>query len=233
LGDGCTAFRCLKPDAANFQQVISTASDHVFQIALLTRSRKRQKGKTMIGNGPMQGFRVRGRGVADIRLSADNVRKILAIGDDLQKINVGLFLDNLSVEYGITYDVLEHHEMPHPDVEACCDPSSMTMYIRSDVFESGCWQDPRSRFTVMHELGHALLGHERTINRQKPEHETKIYEDSEWQANQFAAEILMPLDVIKKYSLNSALDIQTHFNVSFLAANNRVNQLNKRGELPC
>lgn len=187
----------------------------------------------MIGNGPLGGFRVAGRGVAEIRVSANNVRRILEIGDTPQDIDIGLLLDRLSVKYSITYDVLYPDEMPHEDVEACWDPESMTMHIRSDVFEKACLDDPRARFTIMHELGHGLLGHRRTINRSGIDREPKVYEDSEWQANQFAAELLMPLDVIRSKKLNTATKIEMHFRVSYQAAALRVKQLEKRGELPC
>lgn len=187
----------------------------------------------MIGNGPLGGFRVAGRGIAEIRVSANNVRQILGIGEAPQDVDIGLLLDRLSVKYSITYDVLEADEMPHEDVEACWDPESMTMHIRSDVFEKACWADPRARFTIRHELGHGLLGHRRTINRSGIDRELKVYEDSEWQANQFAAELLMPLDVIRSKQLNTAIKIETHFRVSHQAAALRLKQLEKRGELSC
>lgn len=186
----------------------------------------------MIGDGPLNGFRVAGLGVAAIRMSADNVREILEIGDAPQVMDIGLLLDLLSVKYSITYDVLDADEMPHPDVEACWDPESITMHIRSDVYEKACRDDGRARFTVMHELGHALLGHRRTINR-ACEVPTKVYEDSEWQANQFAAEFLMPLNVIRGLGLNTASKIELHFNVSGQAAQRRYSQLSKRGEIQC
>lgn len=187
----------------------------------------------MIGNGPLNGFRVAGLKVADIRLSADNVRNILRIGDAPQDMDMGLLLDQLSVNYGITYDALEPEEMPYEDVEACWDPDTVTMHIRLDVFEKACSNDPRARFTVMHELGHGLLGHRRTINRSGNDRKPEIYEDSEWQANQFAAEILMPLDVMRRERLNTACKVENHFNVSSQAAAKRIKQLSQRGELPC
>lgn len=186
----------------------------------------------MIGEGPLGGFRVRGRSIDDIRMSADNVREVLGIGDAPQKVDVGLLLDKLSVEYGITYDVLDKRDMPHPEVEACWEPENLTMYVRDDVFEKACDNDARARFTIMHELGHGLLGHRRTINRTTVERKPQVFEDSEWQANQFAAELLMPLDVIQKKRLNSAFKIEHHFGVSGLAATLRAKQLAKRGELP-
>ncbi|MCP5228096.1 ImmA/IrrE family metallo-endopeptidase [Accumulibacter sp.] len=187
----------------------------------------------MIGDGPLGGFRVAGRSIADIRVSADNVRRILGIGNAPQDMDIGLLLDRLSVTYGITYDVLYVDEMPHPEVEACWDPESITMHIRTDVFERACRNDPRARFTVMHELGHGLLGHRRTINRLGISVSPKVYEDSEWQANQFAAEFLMPLDAVRHHRLKTAFEIERHFNASSQAATRRANQLGKRGELPC
>jgi hypothetical protein len=187
----------------------------------------------MIGEGPLGGFRVASRSILDIRASADNVRRILNIGDNPQDIDFGLLLDCLSVKYGIHYDVLERDEMPHEDVEACWDPDNMTIHIRSDVFVRACQNDPRACFTIMHELGHALLGHRRTINRSGIQRDVKTYEDSEWQANQFAAEMLMPLDAMKTKKINTPLKIENHFNVSQLAALKRVKQLSQRGELPC
>ncbi len=52
----------------------------------------------------------------------------------------------------------------------------------------------RQRFTVAHEIGHFILGHTRgnfilDLNSKKPE---------EIEANQFAAELLMPLKMFKK-----------------------------------
>ena len=59
----------------------------------------------------------------------------------------------------------------------------------------------------------------------------KTYEDSEWQANQFAAEFLMPYHTIKNLNLTSVEQIMSHFNVSEAAAYRRFNQLKKRGEI--
>lgn len=187
----------------------------------------------MIGNGPHSGFRVSGLRVEEIRFAADRVRAILEIGDAPQNVKIYRLLDLLSVKYGITFDVLDPDEMPHLGVEGCWEPESMTMYFRSDVFKNACLGKHRPRFTVMHELGHALLGHRRTINRAADYPPPKHFEDSEWQANQFAAEFLMPLEVIRQLHLTSPEEISGHFNVSLQAAKNRVKQLARRGEMPC
>ena len=70
----------------------------------------------------------------------------------------------------------------------------------------------RQRFTVAHEIGHLLLGHTGKnfildLNSKKPE---------EIEANQFAAELLMPLEMLKKdlQSKKNAKDIAREYNVS-------------------
>ncbi len=71
----------------------------------------------------------------------------------------------------------------------------------------------RQRFTVAHEIGHLLLGHTGEnfvldLNSRKPE---------EIEANQFAAELLMPLEMLKKDFQNgkkNAKDIAKAYNVS-------------------
>jgi Zn-dependent peptidase ImmA (M78 family) len=70
----------------------------------------------------------------------------------------------------------------------------------------------RQRFTVAHEVGHLLLGHTEKnfvldLKSKKPE---------EVEANQFAAELLMPLDMVKKDVQNriAAKDMASKYNVS-------------------
>ena len=71
----------------------------------------------------------------------------------------------------------------------------------------------RQRFTVAHEIGHLLLGHTNKnfisdLNDKKPE---------EVEANQFAAELLMPLQMLNndfKNGLKDAKNIALKYNVS-------------------
>lgn len=186
----------------------------------------------MLGNGPLNGFRVPPLSTGNIRCTADNVRQILQIGEKVTQLKMGRFLDELSVQYNISYDVLEQHEMPHHGVEACCIPEKLEISIRADVYERACKDEPRARFTIIHEFGHLILGHRRTINREVMNHQPlKTFEDSEWQANQFAAEFLMPLELIKKHGLRKPEALEMFFNVSSVAAAKRLRQLTNQGNL--
>lgn len=53
----------------------------------------------------------------------------------------------------------------------------------------------RQRFTVAHELGHLLLEH---VNLQNNEEDFSTKKPEETAANKFAAELLVPLDFLKK-----------------------------------
>jgi len=182
----------------------------------------------MFGQGPLKGFRVPPLRVADIRRTALRTREALGL---TFPIDLGRFLERLST-YSITVDVLEDGANGLPArVEACWIPESLTLCLTERVYEKACRNDPRSLFTVFHELGHALLGHRRTLNREPAGAEIKTFEDSEWQANQFAAEILMPVDEIQRRGLRTEEDLADAFGVSMEAARIRVDRLKRRGEM--
>jgi IrrE N-terminal-like domain len=184
----------------------------------------------MIGNGPRNGFKVPQRDINNIRKAAFSVSEFFEVSENVRDMSMSSFLDGLA-QYGIAYDVLDSEDMPTLGVEACCIPESLIICIRSDVFEKACNNEPRARFTIMHEFGHLILGHQRTINRDSSSTVQKTIEDSEWQADQFAAEFLMPYEVIKSHSLKTEEQIQTYFNVSPPAAYLRIKQLASRREI--
>ncbi len=71
----------------------------------------------------------------------------------------------------------------------------------------------RQRFTVAHEIGHLLLGH--TSENSVFDLDSKKPEEAE--ANQFAAELLMPEDMFKKdfkNGIKNAQDLSRVYNVS-------------------
>jgi hypothetical protein len=182
----------------------------------------------MFGQGPLKGFRVPGKRISDIRQTAERARAALGI---TFPIRLGHFLERLSI-YSITVDVLEDGANGLPaGVEACWIPESLTLCVTERVYEKACRNDPRALFTVFHELGHALLGHRRTLNREPPTAEIKIFEDSEWQANQFAAEILMPVEEIRRRGLKTDYDLTAAFGVSMEAARIRIDRLKRSGEM--
>ena len=59
----------------------------------------------------------------------------------------------------------------------------------------------RQRFTIAHEIGHYALGHGLSFRDGTNEFNLHNYEVPEVEANRFAAELLMPGDVVERYAL--------------------------------
>lgn len=171
------------------------------------------------------GFRVPPMSVAKIRAAAMQVRSLL-IPDGAPDLEA--FVGSLE-RFSITCDVVDDNFLPR-GVEASCIPEQRVIYIAASTYDAICRNDGRARFTIFHELGHLLLAHSRSFHR-----DTKmsfpIYENSEWQADQFAAEILMPLNVILEKNLTAAWELQDEFGVSYQAASNRLIKLRQKGEI--
>lgn len=95
-------------------------------------------------------------------------------------------------------------------------PKKHRIYLREDVYEDLEKDDTRAAFTLAHEFGHYILHAKSTfdITMQK---NVPIYYSSEWQANVFAADFLMPPHLLNKTM--SPQDISVIFGVSLKAAN--------------
>jgi hypothetical protein len=172
------------------------------------------------------GFRVRPLSNDKIREKAMHLRPLLMAGE--QPCDLGTFVEGLE-RFGITYDIVDDTFLPR-GVEASCLPEKRIIYITLSTYEAICRNDERARFTIFHELGHLLLAHSRTFHRDNTVN-FPIWENSEWQADQFAAEILMPLSVILAKNLTSAWQLQDEFGVSFQAATYRLLKLRSKKEI--
>jgi hypothetical protein len=176
-----------------------------------------------------EGFPVAPRSRKAIRAAAQHARNVLKLPSG--RLNILRMLDVLSAEYGIHYDVFDNDSAPVPkQVEACFVPEDMTIYIRDTVFQEMATGGQRAVFTIGHEMGHALLAHRRTYNRQASG-TLPAHSNSEWQANTFAAEFTMDLLDIKAKNLRTAQAVSDYFGVSPAAARIRIGDLLKRGEL--
>lgn len=172
------------------------------------------------------GFRVKPLPISAIRRSAIKLRDILIPGDS--NFDLAEFIDNLE-RFGITVDVVPDSFLPR-GTEASCIPEKRLIYIAESTYADACRNDERARFTIFHELGHLLLAHSRSFHRDATP-SFPAYENSEWQADQFAAEILMPLHVITAKDLSTAWELQDEFGVSFRAATTRLKKLREKREI--
>jgi Zn-dependent protease with chaperone function len=179
----------------------------------------------VISESYKSGFRVAKSSVREIRTKAVSVREIL-MPEGVPDLE--LFLGELE-RFGITYDVVDDGYLP-PGVEATCLPEKRLIYITASTYDSIVRNEDRARFTIFHELGHLLLAHSRSFHRDTTL-DFPIWENSEWQADQFAAELLMPLDVIRAKNLTTAGELRKEFGVSHSAASIRLAKLRGRREI--
>jgi IrrE N-terminal-like domain len=183
---------------------------------------------SIIGNGPQQGFCVSGKSAGQIDAVARQARLVFGLCDS-PSFKPEQLLEKLTA-YSITLDVVDDYGSDLPlGVEACWEPDKLTLTLRESVYIGACKKEPRALFTIAHEVGHLALGHRRTGGFHRATSTAfLVYEDSEWQANTFAGEFLMPLALIKKHAVDNAEKMMTVFGVSRPAAETRIKNLRKR-----
>lgn len=174
----------------------------------------------------VRGYRVPPLSRAEIRRVALAIRELLGIQE--ARLDMVRLVEHLLTKAGITYEVLLEDEMGGDEARAW--PDDLLLQIREDVYERLNDDDPRSRFTIPHELGHLILHQEVSLARAGRDSAKvhKPFEDSEWQADTFSAEFSMPVPIIQG-SCSSIADIEWTFGVSQRAAEIRYITLKKEG----
>ena len=87
----------------------------------------------------------------------------------------------------------------------------------------------RQRFTAAHEIGHHVLNHADSPRDTLDEFSSRNFDPKERAANQFAAELLMPTGVMRKYvdaGRYTVDELARVFKVSKVAMTYRINNLN-------
>ena len=133
--------------------------------------------------------------------------------------------------FDITYDVVpDNYLFELGGIEASWRPDERCISITQSTYDRLVRGDGRAPYTICHELGHCELGHQSPpllLHRNEPSH--KRFEDTEWQADQFSAEMVMPLPVILQERIETADGIRRRFGVSMQAAEIRLERLRKEG----
>lgn len=174
-------------------------------------------------------YRVNGLKIIQIRFLADFFRKKFHIDE----LPLGKVIEQLLAE-GVV-DVLEDSDPFFKNgAEAKYVPEASCVFLKKSDYDA-CVRNTidRSKFTFWHEIGHMMLNHSVSFSRGEGIEGTEIpaYESSEWQADQFAAEILMPLDVMKAEGVCTIPGIVERFGVSWEAARVRIKQLKSHGSI--
>ena len=176
------------------------------------------------------GMRVPATTRKKLRATAAHLRKSFGIATERfpieQVVDVGL---SAAFDGQYTFAVLGQNEMGND--HGLTDPDRKIMLIREDVYDGACLGSGRDRFTLAHELGHFVLHGNTYLARSLPSavgsrHHEK-YEDSEWQADTFAAELLMPVAMVQACS--SPAELMERAGVSRAAAETRFKVLRNEG----
>lgn len=125
----------------------------------------------------------------------------------------------------LRFEVGSQNEMGRAEGYTC--PNGEFIMLREDVYEKVCAGDGRARFTAAHELGHWALHTNVPLARARRGDGTKPYCLAEPQANQFAAQFLMPRSFISLS--DSEEDLVDRFGVSWDAAHHRLRSIRKSG----
>lgn len=149
----------------------------------------------------------------------DNIRLQFSLADK-PEFPVMDFLERvLDQKLGAVRLEIESEDEMGP-YEGLTDPNGAFIALREDVYEKAWAGDGRARFTVAHELGHFFLHTGRPMARATPRASIPLFRLSEPQANQFAAELLMPRRFLNPS--DGTHTIATRHGVSVEAARNRL-----------
>lgn len=146
------------------------------------------------------------------------------------------FLEHALPEAILGFDFAVVDELPDGN-EACAYPDGCTEHpdgpfieLTTKVYDHACAGYGRDRLTILHEISHVLLHRKVAVHNRGPRGaELKAYENSEWQATQLAAELLMPLESFSAH--RSLHKFCKAMGVSRKAADIRATKLLERGDV--
>lgn len=165
---------------------------------------------------------------AEIGGIADNLRGNLGLSAEPRAPVIEIIEQVLDQRLDLVrFEVGSRSEMGSAEGYTC--PNGTFIMLREDVYLGACGGEGRDRFTSAHELGHWAMHTNIPLARAKSGDGTPSFRLAEPQANQFAAEFLMPECFISRGDDEDSL-VQ-RFGVSWEAARNRLRYLHKNGRL--
>lgn len=171
-------------------------------------------------------YKTRPRSIKEIRNKAEIVRSIIQITTNTSgdSIDILRFVENEirdKIDENFNFIVCTEDEMKSNYGTTYLNKN--TICIREDVYYRACDGNSRDLFTIAHELGHLFLHSNQNVELARSSSDLKLYEDAEWQANTFAAELLMPAKLITECDTHFTL--MNRFGVSYEAADIRLKKL--------
>lgn len=171
-----------------------------------------------------QGIPVVPKRVKDIRIAAQLTRLIFGIKEHF--CDVTRILENFGTKHFSEYsfEIVADNDPELKGKWAVTIPHKRTIKVKESVYDNACRGDKQSRFTIAHELVHLFLHHkfDEAFARENTYGEVETWRDSEWQADTYAAELLMPKGLVDDLSVE---EICEKCGVSSSAAETRKRKL--------
>jgi hypothetical protein len=176
-------------------------------------------------------YKTKGISRKDLRRLAMQIRHWYETKDD-EPFDVTGFLDKMPLIFEKNH--FQYRIVNASDGSNLChsrpastDVVNSRMEIFEPFYDAACDKnDGLARFTIAHEIGHyitiSVVG--LPLYKVLPGEEIKPFENPEWIADQFAAEILMPYDLCKDLTPG---EIMTRYQVSGKAAETRKSKIAK------
>lgn len=171
-----------------------------------------------------RGVRVPPLSAKKIRTFAEDLRVLFQI--ETPDVDVLWLLEDRLSHFGVCFTIEPREEMGQD--HALTYPNMSMIQVRADVYEGAARDNPRDRFTILHEIGHWMLHPGASLARANGPRNWKPYEDSEWQADTFAAEFGMPVQYVIE-QCRCPTDVMRLFRVSEQAAQIRWRNLEREG----
>lgn len=151
----------------------------------------------------------------NLRMYARLFRRTFGLNDPCLDV-IGLLdtlpeITRLLIKAEVHHDIIsdsEWHQYYNDNDYAVYNLNNKTIYIRESVYLSAERGNPRDRFTITHEIAHALLLNETTVQFCRSDAQSiPLYRDPEWQADCLAGELLVPYDYCKYLSIQDIMDV--------------------------
>lgn len=139
--------------------------------------------------------------IQDVALS---LRQMLSVSLE-DSFPVVKFFEFILPSLGYELEICGISEMPKE--YALTFPEKNLVKIREDVYVRAVDENPRDLFTLAHEIGHIIFHDNMSISFARSDEKIKVFEDPEWQANTFAAELLAPSCAIKGMLIEEIMNI--------------------------
>ena len=172
-----------------------------------------------------KGIRVPPRSRSEIGAIAWGIRKISGYSSDILIFPIMEFLEYRLPELfpDFCYEVRENGTLKD-GARAITYPDKHIILIENSVYDGACQGIGKDRMTISHEVGHLILHTGVSLAKNYEKVDMKIYEDSEWQADVFAGELLAPIRLIKGMCPE---EVAEKFQISYYAANAQLRALDK------